>query len=268
MKTLLILVLGHIAGITLLLWIGWSLNELINQYANKYAGIITVLSSAFGIYSFVVSLLYHRNRRFHFWVNRIRLTLSRTHTYWQPSFDLELSEESASNRPQLLDSIWTALSGGRFGRTKKIGQTPTTLSIEIDDVMCMVFRFHDDDDCLHAHLDRKLLVPSHLYDTYRHKLARLAEELRRLVNPVEMRYGLIVSFGDGVANPYYGFFVNQVPAELLQDFHVAFRPDTESTSRIEAEKDRVSIEGSSHVDFFEALAQVLSLRAVPGGVST
>lgn len=262
-KTWSIIVLGHIAGISLLLWIGWSLNDLINQYATKFAGIITVFSTAFGLYSFSVSLLYHRNRRFHFWVNRLRLMFVRTHTYWQPTFDLELSEDSS--RPQILDSIWTAVSSGRFGSARRATETPTTLSVEFDGLMCLVFRLQDDH--LNAHLDRKLLVPSHLYENYRHNLARLAEEVKSIVRPVEMRYGLIVSFGDGVPNPYYGFFVNQVPAELLQDFHVTFRPDTESTCRIEAGKDDVRIEGTSHVDFFEAVSQVLSLRAVPGGVA-
>lgn len=263
MKTLITVICAHVAGLAVLFAIGWSLNDVIHEKADKYAGLITVFSTAFGIYSFVISVLYNRNRQFYFWINRLRLMFSRTHTYWQPSFDLELAQNVGAIRPPLLEQICEALKQGSFGRVTVGATTPTSLAIEIDNVMGLMFRV--DGNHLHMHLDRKLLVPSHLYDAYRHKLSRIVEGVNRVAMPVEIRYGVIVSFGDGVPNPYYGFFVNQVPQELLQDFHVTFRPDEASTCRIEAGTNHVSVEGSSHADVFEGLSQVLKLRAIPGG---
>lgn len=157
--------------------------------------------------------------------HRLRLMFSCTHTYWQPAFDPELDPDKQDEHAHLLEAIWDSIKEGRFGSARKTSETPTTLSVELDNVMCFVFRLSETH--LHVHLDRKLLVPSHLYNAYRKKLARLAEEIQRVVNPIDMRYGLIVSFGDGVPNLYYGFFINRVPVELLQDFQVTFRPDAE-----------------------------------------
>jgi len=264
MKTIGWIVVGHILGMLLLLWIGLWLNPLIVEYGNAYAGVITVFSTAFGIYATVLSVLYQKNRRFHFWVNRFRLMLSRTHTYWQPAFDLELDPDDEGDRAGVLERVADALLHGQLGTARRLQSTASTLNVSIDDLMCFVCRL--DGLHLHVHLDRKLLVPAHLYDRYRHKLARIADEIRRVVNPVSMRCGLIVSFGDGVPNPYYGFFVNRVPAELLQTFQVSFRLGRDSSCRIEAGTDHVSIEGTNLIDLFEGLSQVLNLRAVPNGV--
>jgi len=83
-----IIIFAHLIGLALLLFLGVSLNT----FLQGHAGVISVLSVAIGLYSTVVNILYHRNRRLYLFVNRVLLKVRRTHTYWQPSFDLELSK--------------------------------------------------------------------------------------------------------------------------------------------------------------------------------
>ena len=264
MKALVWTVVGHILGIALLLALGLWLNSVIAKYGQAYAGVITVFTTAWGAYITAVGFLYNKNRRFHFWVNRLGMMFVRSHTYWQPVFDFELDPASSESRSSLLDRIAGAVLQGQFGTARRVQSAGPMLSISVDDLMCFVFRL--DEAHLNVHLDRKLLVPAHLYDRYRHKLARIADEIRQVANPVSMRCGVLISFGDGVPNPYYGFFINRVPAELLQTFQVSFRLDPHSSCRIEAGTDCVNIEGNNPVDLFEGLSQVLALRALPRGV--
>jgi hypothetical protein len=261
MKTLFWIAAVHVAGVVVLFGLGILLNKTIHQYAEDYAGLITVFSAAIGTYSFVANLLYHKNRKFHFWVNRLLLTLTRTHTFWQPAFDFDLPEQGAEDRSALLREIIRVIGAGQFGKAKTEERAPNVVAICLDDLLCVVIRV--DESQLHVHLDRKLLVPAQLYDLYRQRLARIAEAIQQAAKPAAVRCGITVSFGDGVQNPYYGFFVNRVPPELLHTFQVSFRLDRQSTCRIEAGTDHVSIEGKSLVDLFEGLSQVLSLRAVP-----
>jgi len=255
-----IIIFVHLIGLTLLLFLGVSLNT----FLQSHAGVISVLSVAVGLYATAVNILYHRNRRLYLFVNRVLLKVRRTHTYWQPSFDLELSQsQDLSN--DWIQMVWKILQEGRFGVAKKRDETPTTLKVDLDSLTVLVFR--RDDLHLHVHFDRKMLVPAHLYDTYRKRLASLVEAVNGVVKPVSVRYGLQIAFGDGVRNPYYGFFVNRVPSDLLQDFQVVFQLSEQSACRIEAGADHVNIEGTSFVEFFDALTEVLSLRAVPGGAT-
>ena len=113
--------------------------------------------------------------------------------------------------------------------------------------------------------NQKLLVPSHLYDAFRQRLALLAEELQRVIKPIMTRCSVRVSFPEGKSNPYYGFFVNRLSPSLLQDFQVIFRLDAKSDCRIEAATDHINVEGASLSEMFNAPTQVLTLRALPKG---
>jgi hypothetical protein len=266
MKTIGFVVAGHAVVLCAVVALGIWLNKPIQESASDYSGFVTVLSTAFGVYAFAINILYQKNRHVHFWINRLWLVFVRTHTFWKPSFDFTLaSEERAVRTTSLLKAVEAIESSG-MGTTKRGQCSATAASITLDDMMCVVVRF--DGSHLHVTLDRKLLVPSHLYDAYRQKLARIADVIHHSVAPVhEARFCITVSFGDGVANPYYGFFVNRVPADLLSHFEVSFRLSRKSLCRIEAGKDFVNVDSTSVVEVFEALAQVVSLRAVPDGVS-
>ena len=249
---------AHLVVIVLLLWLGLLLNEMIVHYADTYAGVITVFSVAFGVYTTALNLLYQRHPGFHFFVNRLWLKTIRTHTYWQPHFHFELDTDIDA---QLLDRVWELLREGRHGRAVRRDSTPTTLSVSLDDLMVVKFRVTD--GCVAVYFEQKLLVPSHLYDSYRQRLARLAEDIQGAIKPVSTRCGVQISFAEGTRNPYYGFFVNRVSPSLLQDFQVTFRLDANSDCRIEAATACVNIEASSFTDMFDALNQVLTLRALP-----
>jgi hypothetical protein len=261
MKAWALIVAGHLVAIVILLVIGIQLDHV----PQSHPGVTTVFSVAWTLYSAALAYLYHKNRRFYFFVQRLLLRISRTHTYWQPAFDFDLDSNRIGTPPEILDALWELLREGRHGRAAKRAESPTTLSVGLDDLFSVVFRV--DNQNLNVHLDRKLLVPSHLYDAFRRRLAMLVEDVSRIVQPVRVRCGLIVSFDEGVRNPYYGFFVNRVPPELLKDFQVTFLLNRNSTCRIEATTDRISIEGTNVAELFEAANQVLDLRALPGGVA-
>ena len=131
----------------------------------------------------------------------------------------------------------------------------------------MGLNFSLEDGELYVGSDREILVPAHLYEPYQRRLKLVIEDVTSIVNPVRVQCGLTVSFGAGVRNPYYGLFVDRVPAGLLQQFQVTFRLDHESDCRIEADTDRVEVQATSAVDLFLALSQVLSLEALPKGGS-
>jgi hypothetical protein len=259
MKTLAITIALHLVAIVAIIWLGLVINTPLINATENFAGVITLLSTAFGIYSFAVNILYRSNRRFYFWVNRLRLHLSRTHTYWKPSFTFSLDPSKAGERIELLDVIWNELVIEKIGDLKKVEQNANTLRVEFDNLLCFVFRLYP--DRLHAGLDRRLLVPCHLYDKHRTQFARVAEILQRVTSAHCTSLGLTLSFDDGVTNPYYGYLLNRLPGESLERFEVSFSPQPYLLCRVEASKDEITVNGSRIIDVFETLGQVLTLKA-------
>jgi hypothetical protein len=144
--------------------------------------------------------------------------------------------------------------------------TPTTLSVALDELF--VIRFRLDEQRLYMDFEQKLIVPSHLYDRFRKRLASLADNVARLAKPNAVQCGLVVSFDERDKNPYYGLFVNRVQPEMLQSFQVTFRLDANSSCRVEAGKNHVNIESQNLPDLFEALRTVVSLKALPAERNT
>lgn len=254
------IILAHVVAIALLLALGLLLNGKTDSFTKDYAGVVLVFSIAFSGYTTFLNFWYHKSPKFHFAVNRLLLWFARTHTYWQPHFDLQFAGE-AESAP--LSQSWELLRTGRYGRAVKRDETPMTFCASLDDLLVMKFRLAD--SSLFVSFDHKLLVPSHLYDAYRQRLARLVEDLVGTVKPTSIRCGILVEFAEGKRNPYYGFFINRIPPSLLDDFQVTFRLDADSDCRVEAGQNRINIEGTRLTEVFEALAQVLALRALPGG---
>ncbi len=120
MKTLLGIVLAHAAGIAFLVLLGIWISPAINHYRQAILGVVSVLSTGFGIYSFVLNLLYHKNLSFHLLVDRLRLFVSRTHTYWLPAFDFELAPDAARDRQAIInravDAVEQAYGDGASSR--------------------------------------------------------------------------------------------------------------------------------------------------------
>jgi hypothetical protein len=262
MKKALWIIGGHVVVVGLLFWAGFALNDIIKKHSDAYTGIITLFSVAFAAYTTALNFLYQRNAAFHLYVHRLLLKITRTHTFWQPQFDFQLNQERVAD-PSLLTQVWEMLRQGRHGNAVQKDQTPTTLSVSLDNLFIARFRLNEVSLC--AFFDQKLLVPSHLYGAFRQRLALLAEDLQRVIKPTMTRCSVRVSFPEGKRNPYYGFFVNRLSPSLLQDFQVVFRLDAKSDCRIEAATDHVNVEGTSLCEMFDALTQVLTLRALPKG---
>jgi hypothetical protein len=257
MKTISTVIILHIVFLVVIIWLGVTLNDEIN---NKYAGAITVFSIAFALYTTALNFLYQRWQRFYLFINRVLLKLRRTHTFWQPHFHFILKQEPEA---QIIEELWKYFQSGRHGSVIKRNQTPSTLEITIDELF--VAKIWLGQNCLDLYFEQKLLVPSHLYNEYRRKLSRLAEGIAHIIKPVSSKYSILISFDENNQNPYFGFFVNRVPAQLLQTFQVTFRLTSDSDCFIEAGINRVNIEGGNFTDTFEALGQVLSLTAIPQG---
>jgi hypothetical protein len=256
MKALGIIIL-HIIVISVLVWVGIALNDAIS---NEYAGLIAVFSIALGLYSTVLNILYQRWQNFYLFVNRMLLILRRTHTFWQPHFHFELGRDHDAH---VIGEVWKHFQTGQYGSPIKKNQTSMTLEVSIDDLFIVSLRLGQ--NCLDLKFESRLLVPSHLYDEYRRRLSKLAEGMASILKPVSTKYSIITTFDGRNRNPYFGFFVSRVPAELLQTFQVAFRLTHDSDCRVEASIDCVNIEGANLTDTFEAVNQVLNLRALPQG---
>jgi hypothetical protein len=263
MRAFLLLLVAHVVGIAVLFGVGLLLNDALKAYGDNYQGVVTVLSASFGIYCFAVSIIYHRNERVYLWVNRLLLLVRRIHTYWLPDFDFTLSAMALSDRQELFHKVESALEALPYKKLRGPMDTPNVRSITIDETFFLRLRI--DESHLHVTLDRRILVPAHLYETYRQRLARIAESIANAIKPESVRLGMSITFGDGVANPYYGLFVRRVPSQLLRHFEATFLLAQDCSCRIEAGTDSINIEGTSAVQFFEALAQVLALKAIPMG---
>jgi hypothetical protein len=251
------IILLHILGVILLLWLGFALNEKISR---EYSGVITVFSLALCIYSIILNYLYRRWQKFHLFVNRILLIFRRTHTFWQPHFHFELERDCDA---RIVEEVWKHFQTGQYGSSIRKNQTPTTLEVSIDNLFIVSLRIGQ--NCLDLKFESRLLVPSHLYNEYRRRLSKLAEGIASILKPISTKYSIIVTFDGRNRNPYFGFFVSRVPAELLQTFQVTFRLTHDSDCRVEAGIDCVNIEGANLTDTFDAVNQVLSLRALPQG---
>ena len=259
-KRLAIIVVVHIVAILALYWLGLALSDKIESYGKTYSGVVTIFSVAIGLYSTVLNWLYHRSPAFHFFVNQLLLLVGRNHTYWRPHMVFHLGTKRS---PAPLDDVWKVVSSGRHGHVVKRDDTLNTFSVSLDQLIVIKFRLAE--DALFVSFDQKLLVPSQLYDSYREKLARLAEEIGRAISPTGVQCSITIEFAEGKTNPYYGFFVNSISPSLLEGFQVTFRFDPTSDCRIEATRDRVNVEGTVFTEVFNAASQVLAMRALPVG---
>ena len=102
------IIICHIIGVLLLLWLGFSLNEKIS---NDYAGVITVFSIALCIYSVALNILYQRSQRVHLFISRILLKFRRTHTFWLPHFHFDLEQPNTKKLFSDLEGVPLIVEG-------------------------------------------------------------------------------------------------------------------------------------------------------------
>lgn len=256
-----LIIAGHLVGIALLTCLGYVLNRKIEPYA----GYVTVFMGTLGLYVTALNYLYRYNVRFYVFVNRLLLHVERKHTYWNVDFHYDLPRSRLRNLGMLMDHLGDIFRAGRFGPIE-VKKEDNRLNVYLlDHEIGLVL--HLDESGLHLNTDRKLLVPSTLYANRGKLLRSIASEVGDCTKPARTRCTLEIFFRDGVRNPYYGFFVNQVPMGLVEDFNVAFRLDHGSESKVRACVDHIDVESTNIADGFEAFSSVLLLRALPLGDS-
>lgn len=250
---------GHLIGFALLAGLG----SVLNKKIEPFAGYVTVFMGALGAYVTALNYLYRYNVKFYVFVNRLLLHVERKHTYWNVDFHYDLPRSRLCNLGTLMADLGDIFRRRRFG-SAEVNEEGNRLGVHLlDHEIGLVL--HLDELGLHLNTDRKLLVPSTLYTKRGRLLKSIASEVGDYIKPTKTRCTLEIFFRDGVRNPYYGFFVNQVPMGLIEDFNVAFRLDHGSNSRVRACVDHIDVESTNISEGFEAFSSVLLLRALPSG---
>ena len=232
-----------------------------------YHGVVTAFTSIYGAGVTAYNILYHKNRKFYLFVNRLWFKMVRTHTLWNVSFRFSLGPAYDGDHSPILSRLAERFRDGKYGSASVEQVSRSLLNVVLQHHEPMGLNFSLGDDELYVGSDREMLVPAHLYERYQRRLKLVVDDIIAVVKPVHSRCGLTVSFGEGTRNPYYGLFVDRVPPDLLQQFQVTFRLDRDSDCRIEADTDRVEVQATNAVDLFQALSQVLNFEALPKGVS-
>jgi hypothetical protein len=262
MKSFFLILIAHIVGVILLYFVGVYLNDITSSFSGKNGGVVSVFSVAWGIYVPFVTILYNKNRKFHFWANRLLMLFSKSHTYWKPSYRFTFADADNSESQKAIDKTIEALK--EIFKVRVLSKDLLNARIQVDEKYVLILS--NDGKSLHLTFDRKELVPSHLYEAFTKHLGSLGEALQAALQPLsETSFAVMMNFDDGAKNPYYGFFINEIPSDLLNSFEVSFRLNQRSQCRIEAGKDFISVDGRSLLDVCEALNQVSTLRAIPLG---
>ncbi len=164
----------------------------------------------------------------------------------------------------LLAEIETKLLNSDLGKVEFTSKTVDKMEFKLDTGDGELgFIIHLENCRLTVCLDRKMTVPLNAYADYQKLLHNIAEKIQLVVKPDEVLCDVQVYFRQGKRNPFYGFFVNRVPAKWLESFHVVFRVDRHPDCRIEASTDHVGVQSNSLTKLFSGLDEVLTFQALP-----
>jgi hypothetical protein len=228
-----------------------------------WSEVYTVGVTTYGLLGTALAALYKWNQRFYFLAKKVRFWISGANTYWTASFRFEIDPKQCS--PELLGVVADRLKLDQKVKVdvQKKDRMGMTLVLRKD--FPIGLRFDLDEDSLFVSTDRELLVPANLADAYVKRLEKIADEIRSVVHPHGVVCDVNVGFGEGSKNPYYGFFIERVPPDLLENFQVRFVVDRDSDCRVTAETDSVSIRSTRLADLFKGISKIVSLSALPEG---
>jgi hypothetical protein len=229
---------------------------------SNYEWIVTAISWEIALWSLVGSIAYCRSKSFYLIVNRIFAFFRHSHSYWLPSFRFNIPDVLPETKnsvflKNLLDDIQNEKIAAHFKSVNLINQQKAEIVLEKDERY--VFEF--DNTSLFVYSDRVITTPSGLYEKKSRFLADFAEKIRASINASSITSEIQIQFEDK-KNPYYGFFINTLPSDLLDSFGVSFRTDTESECLIIANESGITIKGKNLLHTFSALKNVLSLRPI------
>lgn len=233
---------------------------LANSALNEYSGLLSVLGLGIGYYSTVLNYHYNHDPAVYAFVNRALLRIRRDHTYWELSLAFSFEPKSPPEREELLSDLEAKLRAAGIGAITVPIKAFGRMEVTIDHLIGLEFRL---EPCrLAVNFDRRLTVPIHAYADYQKLLLDLSDAIQSAFVADEMTCDVQVFFRKNKINPFYGYFLNRIPAKMLETFHVVFRLDRCPDCRLEASQDHLGVQATSLPKLFAGLDEVLSYRAM------
>ena len=230
----------------------------------RFANLKSALGILVGYYSFVFNWYYNTNPRVYGFVNRYLLLVRRTRTFWDMNLEFAFESRPGEQLSKLLGELEAKLLESKLGKLKIESRTVDRMKFVLDTGEDEVgFIVHLEDGLMTVCLDRKITVPLDAFSDYQNLLIKIAEKMQFVVKPDRVLCNVQVYFRQGKPNPFYGFFVNRIPARWLETFHVVFRVDRHPDCRIEASTDHVGVQADSLTNLFSGLEEVLTFQALP-----
>jgi hypothetical protein len=217
----------------------------LNDWFGKWTGAICATSIIVNIYVFIGSYYFYKSERFYLWIQRQLLRFKRTDTNWyfQVSYEnisqnggkFAWQEEKFNDR---LACNIERLVGKSVSIEKNI---ICCLVLAIDNQIRLTLRYADDGKASLA--TSKILVPSHRYDEYINWLSDIFSEIEREFRAIDVQYRMHIEFPN--KNPYFGFFVRNIPIELLREFRCTFFSSISEGASVDATNAEIIIDTDS-----------------------
>jgi hypothetical protein len=238
----------------------WIFSNWINEKYSHLEGVITALIVLFNAYLFLASLFYYRSERFYLFVQRQLLRFRRTHTRWK--FVTHYKEVEAfkagQNRIVEIGNLLSASFAKVFPKSKVTRkQSLNEIEIIVDDGDRFVFRLdHDHDEAYFV--TSRMRVPSGIYVGYLRQNIHLLSEVEKQLSPKSVDYRLEIEFD---RNPYFGFFLRNVPADLVKTFHCVFHTTVRAGASVEVWTNTVAVSTADCFALQEVATNYLALSS-------
>lgn len=236
----------------------WIFGVWIETNFSEWQGRIALAAATLEVYVFIAWAVYLKNERTYLFVQRILLRFRRTHTFWKfkvsysstpalkgQSFDID--ESVVAIEQAFKDAIPTASISAITLKNQ--------VTVTIDDGDRFIFDFDHAQEELHVTSSR-IRVPSHLYAAQLASLLRITSSIERSLQPGVAFYGLDINFDK---NPYFGFFVQNVPINLIRGFHCSFQTTIRPGCTVEANKTTIFVSARDYPSLMEVAESYLSL---------
>jgi hypothetical protein len=204
---------------------------------------------------------YLRDERFFLFIQRNLLRFRRIHTFWRLTVSYEgagvVDDSGAPLGRQLTERLREVFDARSRGICSwQVGANFSNVIVDDRDRFNFGFEYETRRAALTS---SKMLVPSHLYERSLKELAGTLTEVERVLRPTRSDYRLEISFER--QNPYFGFFVRNVPQELVRHFRCVFRtvPLHGAECVIEATESTILLNARDHHTLHEAAGKYLTL---------
>jgi hypothetical protein len=217
----------------------------LNDWLGKWTGAICATSIIINIYVFIGSYYFYKSERFYLWIQRQLLRFKRTDTNWYFQVSYENISQSggkfAWQEEKFIDRLACNIEG-LVGKSVSIEKDILyCLFLVIDNQIRLTLRYGDNGNASLA--ISKLLVPSHRYDEYISWLSDIFSEIEREFRSRDVQYRMHIEFPH--KNPYFGFFVRNIPRKLLREFRCTFFSSLSEGASVDATNNEIIIDTDS-----------------------